>query len=72
MGKIVLRCAAPWGRGVKKRSKKGVRVIFMLGMIGEEVGEVVPEVVSYEPDGKYVIGMDYSRLTSLLVEAIKE
>jgi hypothetical protein len=42
-----------------------------VGMIAEEVGEVLPEIVSYEPDGTYTSGMDYSRLTPLLVEAVK-
>jgi hypothetical protein len=42
-----------------------------VGMIAEEVGEVLPEIVSYEPDGQYTSGMDYSRLTPLLVEAVK-
>ena len=42
------------------------------GMIAEEVGKVFPEVVGYEDDSEYAIGMDYSRLTSVLVEAIKE
>lgn len=42
-----------------------------VGMIAEEVGEVLPEIVEYEPDGKYTSGMDYSKLTPLLVEAIK-
>ncbi|MFC1603923.1 tail fiber domain-containing protein [Planctomycetota bacterium] len=42
-----------------------------LGMIAEEVGEVLPEIVSYEPDGEYTSGMDYSRLTPLLIEAVK-
>jgi hypothetical protein len=40
-------------------------------MIGEEVGKVLPEIVAYEADGQYVTGMDYSRLTPLLVEAVK-
>lgn len=43
-----------------------------LGMIAEEVGEVVPELVSYEPNSTDAIGLDYARLTALLVEAIKE
>ena len=43
-----------------------------MGMIAEEVGEVVPEIVSYEKDGKYATGMDYGHLTPLLIEAIKE
>jgi hypothetical protein len=43
-----------------------------VGMIAEEVGEVLPEIVSYEENGIDAVGMDYSRLTPLLVEAIKE
>ena len=42
-----------------------------VGMIGEEVGKVLPEIVAYEADGQYVTGMDYSKLTPLLVEAVK-
>ncbi len=43
-----------------------------LGMIAEEVGEQFPEIVVYEDDGKYAIGMDYGKLTTVLVEAVKE
>jgi len=43
-----------------------------IGMIAEEVGQVVPEVVSYEENGKDARGIDYARLTALLVEAVKE
>jgi len=43
-----------------------------IGMIAEEVGKVVPEVVSYEENGKDARGIDYARLTALLVEAVKE
>jgi len=43
-----------------------------VGMIAEEVGEVLPEIVQYEKDSEYAKGMDYSRLTPLLVEAVKE
>jgi hypothetical protein len=42
-----------------------------VGMVAEEVGKVLPEIVSYEPDGQYANGMDYSKLTPLLVEAVK-
>ncbi|UCF42273.1 MAG: tail fiber domain-containing protein [Planctomycetota bacterium] len=42
-----------------------------VGMIAEEVGEVLPEIVDYEEDGMYTAGMDYSKLTPLLVEAVK-
>lgn len=42
-------------------------------MIAEEVGKIFPEIVSYEPDNSgYSTGMDYGRLTAVLVEAIKE
>lgn len=43
-----------------------------VGMVAEEVGQVLPEIVQYEEDGIYTSGMDYSKLTPLLVEAIKE
>ncbi|MGO9272413.1 MAG: tail fiber domain-containing protein [Terriglobia bacterium] len=43
-----------------------------IGMIAEEVGKVVPEVVNYEENGKDARGIDYARLTALLVEAVKE
>lgn len=43
-----------------------------IGVIAEEVGAVVPEVVSYEENGKDARGVDYSRLTALLIEATKE
>jgi hypothetical protein len=43
-----------------------------IGVIAEEVGNVVPEVVSYEKNGKDAAGVDYSRLTALLIEATKE
>ncbi len=42
-----------------------------LGMIAEEVGEVLPEIVQYEENGIDATGMDYSKLTPLLVEAVK-
>ncbi|MCP4662635.1 MAG: tail fiber domain-containing protein [bacterium] len=43
-----------------------------IGLIAEEVGEVVPEIVTYEANGVDARGLDYSRLVPLLVEAIKE
>ena len=43
-----------------------------IGVIAEEVGEVVPEVVSYEENRKDARGVDYSRLTALLIEAVKQ
>jgi len=43
-----------------------------IGVIAEEVGQVVPEVVSYEQNSKDATGVDYSRLTALLIEAVKQ
>ncbi len=43
-----------------------------VGMVAEEVGKVLPEVVVYENDGEYATAMDYSKLTPLLIEAVKE
>ena len=42
-----------------------------MGMIAEEVGLVLPEIVDYEENGIDAIGMDYSKLTPVLVEAVK-
>ncbi len=43
-----------------------------IGLIAEEVGEVVPEVVTYEENGTDANGLDYARLVAVLIEAIKE
>ena len=43
-----------------------------LGMIAEEVGEVLPELVAYEENGVDAQSIDYARLTAVLVEAVKE
>jgi hypothetical protein len=43
-----------------------------VGVIAEEVGAVVPEVVAWDEDGKDARGVDYGRLTALLIEATKE
>ena len=42
-----------------------------IGMVAEEVNEVFPELVSKDKDGK-VQAMSYSRMTAVLLEAIKE
>jgi len=42
-----------------------------VGMIAEEVGQVLPEIVTYEDNGVDAMGMDYGKLTPLLVEAVK-
>ncbi|MGA7380795.1 MAG: tail fiber domain-containing protein [Terriglobales bacterium] len=57
-------------RGVSYDLKDGGK--HEVGVIAEEVGKVVPEVVSYEENGKDARGVDYSRLTALLIEATKE
>ena len=43
-----------------------------VGFIAEEVGRIVPEVVDFEDNGTDATSMDYSRLTAILVEAVKE
>jgi len=43
-----------------------------IGVVAEEVGTIVPEVVTWSGDGKDAEGVDYSRLTALLIEATKE
>jgi hypothetical protein len=43
-----------------------------IGLIAEEVGKVVPEVVHYEENGVDAQSVDYARLTALLIEAVKE
>lgn len=43
-----------------------------IGLIAEEVGRIVPEVVTWSKDGKKAEGVDYSRLTAVLIEATKE
>ena len=42
-----------------------------MGCIAEEIGKVLPEIVVYEDNGIDANGMDYSKLTPLLIEAIK-
>ncbi|MGH7493506.1 MAG: tail fiber domain-containing protein [bacterium] len=43
-----------------------------IGLIAEEVGEVIPEVIMYEENGKDASALDYARLVALLIEAVKE
>jgi len=57
-------------RGVSYDSKADGK--HEIGVIAEEVGKVLPEVVSYEQNGVDAQGVDYSRLTALLIEAIKQ
>jgi len=43
-----------------------------IGLIAEEVARVLPEVVSFESNGTDAQGLDYARLTALLIEAVKQ
>jgi hypothetical protein len=43
-----------------------------VGVIAEEVGAVVPELVTWDQNGKDAQSVDYGRLTALLIEATKE
>ncbi len=43
-----------------------------IGLIAEEVGEVIPEIVKYEENGVAAKSIDYSRLVAVLIEAVKE
>ncbi|MFG0315278.1 MAG: tail fiber domain-containing protein, partial [Phycisphaerales bacterium] len=42
-----------------------------IGFIAEEMAQVLPEIVSFDDEGSPV-GIDYGRVTALLVEAVKE
>ena len=43
-----------------------------IGLIAEEVGEIIPEIVTYEENGVDAKSLDYSRLVAVLIEAVKE
>ena len=42
-----------------------------IGVVAEDVDQIVPDVVSHDPESHEAQGVDYSRLTALLIEAIK-
>lgn len=42
-----------------------------IGFIAEEVGKIIPEIVDWEENGIYARSVDYSRLTPVLIEAVK-
>ena len=42
------------------------------GFIAEEVGKVIPEIVEWSADPQYANTMDYAKIISFLVEAVKE
>ena len=58
--------------GVQYRWKPEYGGTRDIGFVMEEVAEVVPEVVDRDPKTGEYLGMEYSRLTALLVEALKE
>lgn len=43
-----------------------------IGLIAEEVGEVIPEIVAFEENGVDAKSVDYARLVAVLIEAVKE
>lgn len=43
-----------------------------IGFIAEDVGKVVPELVTWEKDGINASGVDYGHMTALAIEGIKE
>ncbi len=62
----------------KIRRLRGVRFDWKesgkpdIGLIAEEVGEVIPEVVAYEENGIDAKSVDYARLVAVLIEGMKE
>jgi hypothetical protein len=42
-----------------------------IGVVAEDVDEIIPEVVSRDPLTNEVEGVDYSRFSALLIEAVK-
>jgi hypothetical protein len=42
-----------------------------IGLVAEEVGQVIPEVVAFESNKKDAKSVDYSRLVAVLIEAVK-
>jgi len=62
----------------KIRQLRGVSYVWKedgkhnIGLIAEEVAEVIPEVISFEDNGKDARAIDYSRLVAVLIEAVKE
>ena len=57
-------------RGVRFNWKTGGKED--IGLIAEEVGQVVPEIVTYEQNGHDAQSLDYSRVVPLLIEGAKE
>lgn len=42
-----------------------------IGLVAEEVAEVLPEIVSVDEGGAHATGLDYGRLVPVLIEAVK-
>jgi len=59
-------------RGVEFTWDEGVGGRRDVGLIAEEVAEVLPELVRFDEDGVTPTGLNYTHLTAVLVEAIKE
>jgi hypothetical protein len=59
-------------RGVNFRWKPEYGGTEDIGFLAEEVARVVPEVVDRDERTGETLGMDYGRLTALLVEALKQ
>jgi hypothetical protein len=57
-------------RGVRFNWKAGGKED--IGLVAEEVGQVVPEIVTYERDGHNAQSLDYSRLVPVLIQGMKE
>lgn len=57
---------------------RGVRYVWKedgredIGLIAEEVGKVVPEVVEYEVNGVDARAVNYAKLVAVLIEAVKQ
>jgi len=62
----------------KVQSLRGVRFDWKedgkadIGLVAEEVGQILPELVDYEDNGVDAKALDYGRLVALLIEAVKE
>jgi hypothetical protein len=57
-------------RGVSYERKETGR--HDIGLIAEEVGAVLPEIVEYESNKEDAKSIDYARLVAVLIEAVKE
>ena len=78
MQEVFARLVAQLTKLEKVRRLRGVSYVWKedgkpnIGLIAEEVAEVIPEVVSFEDNGKDARAIDYSRLVAVLIEGMKE